>query len=106
MTQIPNEPRVRARFYVRSPTRSTQLVSLSPSGMLLFFKGKSYTSAVCVAAYTGGVVYFCAAPGAEQAAVNEWEPDAPHVRSSSSDFDFIVGQVLTSAGLPLTQRET
>jgi hypothetical protein len=52
----------------------------------------------------GGVVYFCEAKllPAVSRLVNEFEPTAPHCRIAQSEFLFMLGAVLTTAGLPLT----
>jgi hypothetical protein len=58
-----------------------------------------------IAILSGGIVYVHCRFGAEQRAVNEWQEDKAQNRSShASSFDFVVGQILTTAGLPLTQR--
>lgn len=91
--------RVRDSIAVTSITRGASQLILPNDRVLLFYKS------LLIAVYGGGMVYFYCLPGAEQGAVNAWHPEAAHLRSDAAGFDFVVGQTLTSAGLPFTRRE-
>lgn len=57
-----------------------------------------------IAVHSGRIVYFSTTEDAsETRLVNAITPEDAHIRCDANAFDFIVGQVLCKAGLPLTQ---
>lgn len=55
---------------------------------------------------SGGAVYFREdAIGPKLRAVHSWQPHLAYIRCAPYQFDFVLGQVLTSAGIVLTARE-
>lgn len=96
--QLP-EPRVWESIVINKISASHLVLRLSQDE-IHFWRGSP------LAVVTGGVLYFSTPlEPAETKMVNETSPDAPHVRSAAGDFDFLVGQLFTKAGLPLTRRE-
>lgn len=54
---------------------------------------------------TGGVVYFNGdKSGHRTRVINEWSPDYPHTRLAASEFDFVVGQVLSQTAAHLIRK--
>lgn len=76
------------------------ILSLHPGDALLFWDGFP------VAVMTGAVVYFMDGKilAACTKAINAFAGQAAIVRAADADFDFLVGSLLTKAGLPLTRR--
>lgn len=66
---------------------------------ILFFDGEP------IAVSTREFVYFNCAPGAEVRAAHDFAGDRPLVREPAEGFDYIIGQCLIQAGLPLTRRQ-
>lgn len=74
-------------------------MSFASGEVIHFWNGKP------VAVESAGMVYHHApSESAVTKMLNEINPTAPHIREGASEFDFIVGQVLVKAGLPLTRR--
>jgi hypothetical protein len=93
-------PEPRAWYTVRSFKHSAHhfVLRIGETDWIHFWK------TVPVAVHTGRVVYFSDTKvAAETRMVNELAPNDAHVRCDATGFDFIVGQVLCKAGLPLTQ---
>lgn len=55
---------------------------------------------------SGGCCYYLDFkwPGAATKAIHAFGQHAIQIRSAASDFDFVMGSLLTKAGLPLTRR--
>lgn len=103
--------RARIGMHTYPRTKNTIEIALGASRFLLFYKDHP------IAAYSGHCIYFHCEPGPEQKAVNGWSPRGEakraeggnfgiaSIRCDAPGFDFVVGQILTTAGLPLTMRE-
>jgi hypothetical protein len=64
-----------------------------------------FWDSIPVAVVSAGIVYHHApSESAVTKMLHEIVPTAPHIREAADEFDFIVGQVLVKAGLPLTRR--
>lgn len=99
-------PRARHGLCIVGVKRSKVSVLMFPIGtetgndQIVFYAGAA------IAVITGAVAYVNCEAGAQQRAVNQTiAMQTPQMRVDAQQFDFIVGQVLTKAGLPLTRRE-
>lgn len=94
-----SDSRAFLRFTVKSKGKRTELI-FNEEDAILFW------SSIPLAILSGGYVYYLddKLPAAATKALHEWTGNSPLVRSSSSDFDFIFGSLLTKVGLPLTRR--
>lgn len=94
--QIVSESRASMLLLKRVTPKHTTLTF--GDDVLHFFDNKP------AAVLSGGIVYYESQPPAGMRVVNAIAPDAPHVREQAGEFDFLVGQILVKAGLPLTRR--
>lgn len=81
-------------------TPKHSIITFTNGDQLHFFDGKP------AALDSAGVVYFETQPPAGMKMVNSINLLAPHIRMQADEFDFLVGQVLVKAGLPLTRRSS
>jgi len=91
-----------------SPSQAQEAVTITQSGRstslnftrtfsaILFYDGKP------IAVSAGNITSSYCHPGPEQRAVNAWAKKGLIIRVSAEQLDFLVGQILTGAGLPLT----
>jgi hypothetical protein len=90
-----------AKFTVESPV---QIIRQSPKHTIFQCGDNSvhFFAANPVAVVNGGMVYHLASTAPISRMVNEIMPDAPHVRASVEEFNFVLGQALSRSGLSLT----
>lgn len=69
-------------------------------------EGVLFWEARPVAIIAGGCCYYLDMkwPGGVTKAIHEWAEHKPLIRSAASDFDFVLGSLLTKVGIPLTRR--
>lgn len=86
------------RWELERGSKSVNRLHLYPSSSILFWSGKP------VAVYNNDAVYHHQ-PDRTSActkAINEFGLGVPHVDCDAGTFDFVLGSLLTRAGMPLT----
>jgi hypothetical protein len=94
------ESRAQQDIFAERLTPKHTKITFGNAEAIHFFDGKP------VAVESAGILYHhTEQTSATTKLFNETLSTAPHIRCSASDFDFILGQLLLKAGLPLTRRE-
>lgn len=96
---IPSMARINIELK-RKTSKLTVLSFIHRDSAILFWDSEP------LAVLSGGYVsaHYEKASSAKTLAIHEWQGDAPVSLVGAAEFDFVVGQLLTQAGLPLTRR--